>query len=238
MIPNAQFLAEANLPMAGPLNSYEKPRDNSIVAPDSSIGKKADSSLDLVLEATETLHRLSKHREAAPTDVHKRVLQLIQGSYPGAMAASTGNKWSDGSMWVRVLDMGSAQQKRVTVLNMLEYMGAWEWYDGQIKLAQNTVFTKKGKLVDRRGAATHVLDGIEKFEESIEERPRWISGVGRVTAHKEGIDLFKNSQPSVDQAQKHLRRKQITLQLIRGRKLTTKLVKELGTGILFHRKIW
>lgn len=51
MIPNVQFLAETNLLMAGLLNSYETPRDDSIVTLDSSIEKKAESSLDLILEA-------------------------------------------------------------------------------------------------------------------------------------------------------------------------------------------
>jgi len=53
--------------------------------------------------------------------------------------------------------MGSSDNQRVTILTMLEYMGAWEWYNKQIELSLTSIRTKKNKPVGRRGAATHVL---------------------------------------------------------------------------------
>jgi hypothetical protein len=46
---------------------------------------------------------------------------------------------------------------------MLEYMGAWEWYDSQVRLVQASgkVLTKRGKPVDQKGAATYLLDKIQ-----------------------------------------------------------------------------
>ncbi|RAL06642.1 uncharacterized protein BO97DRAFT_309607, partial [Aspergillus homomorphus CBS 101889] len=162
---------------------------------------RGDSIMEDVLEVARTLHQLGEHRDDASSEIHKRIFKLFHGNHVERLSVSTGNEWSDGSIWVKVLDMGSAKQRKVTILNMLEYMGAWEWYDGQIRIAQNTVFTKKGKRVDRRGAATH------------------------------------NNSSTISRMQ-DLRRKQIIMQLSRGQKLTTQLVRELGIGILFHRKIW
>ena len=51
-------------------------------------------------------------------------------------------------MWMQVLERGSSKNNKVTILNMLEYMGVWEWYNNQIKLVQATICTKKNKLVN------------------------------------------------------------------------------------------
>jgi hypothetical protein len=40
---------------------------------------------------------------------------------------------------MQVLEAGGSENQKITILNMLEYMGVWEWYDGQVKLAQVTV---------------------------------------------------------------------------------------------------
>jgi len=68
---------------------------------------------------------------------------------------------------------------------MLEYIGAWEWYDGQVKLARATVRTKKNKLVDRRGALIHVLDRMQGLQAKTELPRKWIKSVGRLTIGKE-----------------------------------------------------
>jgi hypothetical protein len=65
-------------------------------------------------------------------------------------------------MWMEVLERGSATNRRCTVLNMLEYIGASKWYDDQIELAKRTVCTKEKKAVDDKGAATHVLNRIAR----------------------------------------------------------------------------
>jgi hypothetical protein len=77
------------------------------------------------------------------------------------MSVSNLNEWLDGFMWMRVLEAGGFRNQKVTILNMLEYMGAWEWYDRQVKLSQATVRTKKNKSVNRRGAIIHVLNRMQ-----------------------------------------------------------------------------
>lgn len=70
-------------------------------------------------------------------------------------------EWSDGSMQMRVLEAGWFQNQKITILNILEYIGAQEWYNAQVKLTQATIYTKKNKPVDRRGVAIYVLNGMQ-----------------------------------------------------------------------------
>jgi len=69
---------------------------------------------------------------------------------------------------------------------MLEYMGAWEWYDRQVKLSEAKVRTKKIKPVDRRGAAIHVLNRMQGLQTNPEQPGKWIKGVGRLILEEEG----------------------------------------------------
>lgn len=85
--------------------------------------------IDMIVEAVRIIHQFSKYPHAVPQEVHSRILQTLQNDNQEAIVASNLHQWSDGSMWMQVLEMGSTQNQRVTILNMLEYMGAWEWYD-------------------------------------------------------------------------------------------------------------
>lgn len=125
--------------------------------------------------------------------------------------------------------MGESRKDRGTIQNMLEYIGAWEWYSIQVELAKKTVTTKKNKPVKQRGAAKHVMDQIQN---------RWIGGVGTVTL-QEGSSYYQagSGPASISAEAKHLQRNRISMQLNRG-KLCAKLVKELGLGILFDENIW
>ncbi|KAE8358565.1 hypothetical protein BDV27DRAFT_163459 [Aspergillus caelatus] len=188
------------------------------------------SIIDLTIKATRTICHLSKHKDGVPSDVHKRVLQSLQQAQLGVSAECTHqNHWSDGSMWVQVLEMGESRKDRGTIQNMLEYIGAWEWYNTQLELAKKTVTTKKNKPVKQRGAAMHVMDQIQN---------RWIGGVGIVTLQEGNSHYLSGSDPaSISAEEKHLQRNRISMQLNRG-KLCSKLVKELGLGILFDENIW
>ncbi|EED22537.1 hypothetical protein TSTA_060320 [Talaromyces stipitatus ATCC 10500] len=160
--------------------------------PDTDLTKGA-SFLETVYHVVNVVNQLKNYPSGLPRTVHIQILQTLQ-TYQETTMESNNDQWSDGSIWKQVLEGGSAANRRYTILNMLEYMGASKWYDSQIDLAQRTGLGHKG-------AATQVLD--------------------RITRHK---DL--------------LNRKLITNQLSRGKKLRTKLVKNLGLGILFSPDIW
>jgi hypothetical protein len=54
------------------------------------------------------------------------ILQALGDSRQDMLASSD---WSSGSMWMDILEAGSVEGQKATILRMLEYMGAWEWYD-------------------------------------------------------------------------------------------------------------
>lgn len=75
----------------------------------------------------------------------------------------------------------------------------------------------------------HVMDQIQD---------RWISGVGIVTLHEDKPNFPSKSGPvSITVKEKSLQRSHIKMQLNRGKRCT-KLVKDLGVGILFDQNIW
>lgn len=140
-----------------------------------------------------------------------------------------------------LLHFALSENQKATIFNMLEYMGAWQWYDGQIKLAQATVRTKKNKPVNHKGAAIHVLNRMQGLQPRPEKPGKWISGVGKLALGKEGDESGfspENYNAGIDERARNLQRKRISTQLSRSQKLSTKLVKELGLGILFSPKIW
>lgn len=199
------------------------------------------SLIDLVMEAVRVIHQFSKYPHAVPAGVHSRILQTHRNnSHETIDRLKPGDAWSDGSMWMRILEMGSTQNQKVTILNMIEYIGAWEWYDRQVNLAKATIRTKKGKLVDHKGAATHVLNAMGGVQWSAAPRGGSISGVGTVAIWQEedSTDLNPENDGGISAKDRQLQRKRISLQLSRGQKLSTKLIKDLGLGILFSPKIW
>lgn len=68
----------------------------------------------------------------------------------------------------------------------------------------------------------------------------WISRVGRVTLeeNKSDVLLIESGKIRITEQAKQAQRKCISVQLSRGQKLSTQLVKELGFGILFSPRIW
>ncbi|KAL4933516.1 uncharacterized protein BDV17DRAFT_111257 [Aspergillus undulatus] len=228
--PQTEEIHRRNLPASAESQDLSRPSTPK------SCGMDVPPVQKLIAEAARTLYQLSQHQDGVPKGVHRRILQSLQGSQPEALAASTSDVWSDGAIWVRVLEMGSSRQRQVTILNMLEYMGAWEWYNGQVRRAQEKILTKKGKQVDRRGATMHVLDEMQNTPTNVEGEGRWISGLGMVALNQ--VEPSQGRSVSITESDRRQQRKHFSMQLGRGQKLSTKLVKNLGIGILFSRKIW
>ena len=182
------------------------------------------SSTDMIVEATRVIHQFCQYQQDIPTEVYSRILLTLQNNED----ANSNSDWSDGATWLRVLEMGISRARKTTILNLLEYMGAWEWYDRQVKLSEGIIYTKKKKLVERRGAATHVLNELH-------EKMKSIKGVGKL-ALKEGGTA--ENCGSIPEQVKGKTRKHIHVLLNRGSVLKERLVKELGLGILFSPKIW
>jgi hypothetical protein len=191
------------------------------------------------VEAVEIIYKFSKYQDGPPRQVHARILQSLQGDSPEAVAARC-DQWSDGSMWLYMLENGSSNSKKATIFNMLEYMGACEWYDSQIELElqHGTLRTAKNKPVDRRGAAIHTLNRMQDSQMGPARQSKWISGIGRVALEGEGASQNQSTDASLTHQARVSQRTRILMQLTRGRKLRTKIVRELGFGVLFCPKIW
>ena len=187
---------------------------------------------DHILEAARIIHHLSKYPDGMPRQVYVTILRALRDSRKDVLASSD---WSTGSMWVDILEAGSVENQKVTILNMLEYMGAWEWYDSQVRLVQASgkVLTKKGKPVDHKGAATHLLDKIQRSG-------KYIKSLGMLTLEDGDatIDGPSDARGTLAERNKKLQRKRLITQLSRGQTLSNKLVKKLGLGILFDKNIW
>uniref|UniRef100_A0A093VIS8 Ubiquitin-like protease family profile domain-containing protein n=1 Tax=Talaromyces marneffei PM1 TaxID=1077442 RepID=A0A093VIS8_TALMA len=119
------------------------------------------SFLDTVHQMVDIVHLLNRYQIDLPRTVYQRILQSLHTTQEPIMDSSA-HQWSDGRMWMEVLERGSATNRRCSVLNMLEYMGASKWYDSQIEHAKRTVYTTENKPVGEKGAATHVLDHITR----------------------------------------------------------------------------
>ncbi|RHZ45233.1 uncharacterized protein CDV56_102077 [Aspergillus thermomutatus] len=97
---------------------------------------------------------------------------------------------------------------------MLGYMGFWAWQNRQIELAKGEHRNKKNEPMGEKGIKTHLLDKLLDRLQDIQ------------------------SQGGLTTDTKKSRRSRIITKLYIGKKLSTKLVKELRLGILFSHDIW
>ncbi|KAH8760754.1 hypothetical protein BGZ57DRAFT_770046 [Hyaloscypha finlandica] len=116
---------------------------------------EAPALTDMVAKAVHIIYEMSRRQEV-PTEVHSRILSTLRPSLGSMWIASTPTTWS-ASMWINVLEAGHARSKEVTILNMIEWMGASEWYDAELEQAEKAPPpTKRG--TPRKRLATVVLD--------------------------------------------------------------------------------
>ncbi|KAL4948043.1 hypothetical protein BDW69DRAFT_177197 [Aspergillus filifer] len=152
--------------------------------------------------AIDIIEKLSQELHETPRHVYAEVLQLVQGDVEG----------SSDSVWRAIIRDSFFRDQKKTIFNLLEYIGASEWFDRQVSITQDSCRTKKGQPIQATTAAGKVVDSI--WERS-NMYPDHICG-------------------KTEKAQ----RKRIWLQLHRGRRLREKIIKRLGLGILFSPKIW
>jgi hypothetical protein len=198
----------------------------------------------MIAKIVHLLHEMSRRWEI-PKEIHSRILTTIQprlGGTPATAAAvarpetvwitSSSTIWS-ASMWINTLEAGHARSKETTILNMIEWMGASEWYDAELQQAEKAPpRTKRGTL--RKRLATIVLDKYLKDACS--------------TAATEGSTDNSSSADNEDRLLSidaagiqtrilNARRRRLNNIFHRGRTLR-KLVQMTHLGILFDPDIW
>jgi hypothetical protein len=194
---------------------------------------------EMITEAVRTVFQLCRYQCAVPREVYSRII-----SDQEPINTANSDEWSDGSIWLELLETGATRSRKSTVLNMLEYMGAFDWYDRQLKRERGEFLTKcgehegdkvSGKQLGDKVARSHTLNRLQ----GLPVVGKSMNGVGRLTTIEEGeedIPLVHNS--SIAERTRQMSRSQIRMYIGRGRKLREVLVKELGLGILFSPKIW
>jgi hypothetical protein len=211
-------------------DEIQSPKPRALTRSSSSIVTM--SIKDIVIEAVRAIYQCSRYKDELPRDVYSRILSTLQRDHNEATSRrNPDSDWSDGSIWKHILEAGEARSRRSTIFNMLEYMGAWEWYDRQIKLTIAKHEAEKQKELAPETAASYVLTDLQKLKTP----GKSIKGIGILTLG-EGRDIRKSDEQEKKIARKE--RENILTQLSRGRRLKDTLVKELGLGILFSPGIW
>ena len=135
-------------------------------------------------------------------------------------------------MWINMLEAGHARSKEATILNMIEWMGASEWYDAELEQAEKAPPpTKRG--TPRKRLATIVLD---KYLKEVHNTTA-VESLGKLVL-KDNED--RPSSPNSAGIQKRIfdtRRKRLNNIFHRGRTLR-KLIQMTRLGILFDLDIW
>jgi hypothetical protein len=129
-----------------------------------------------------------------------------------------------------MLEASHARSKEATILNMIEWMGASEWYDAELEQAEKAPPpTKRG--TPRKRLATVVLDKYLKEVRDTTESP------GKL-ASKEHEDRPSSANSAGIQGRIFdARRKKLNNIFYRGRTLR-KLIQITRLGILFDPDIW
>ena len=217
-------------------------QDSPIILPPSS-PKEAPALAEMVAKAVHIIYEMSRRQEV-PLEVHSRILTTIRptlGETPATTTTvgrpdsicitSSSTTWS-ASMWINMLEAGYARSKEATILNMIEWMGASEWYDAELQQAEKAPPpTKRG--TPRKRLATIILDKYlkEARDTTAVECPEKLASKGN-----EDRPSSLNSA-GIQKRILDTRRKRLNKVFHRGRTLR-KLVQMTGLGILFDPNIW
>jgi hypothetical protein len=198
---------------------------------------------DMVAKAVHVIYEMNRRQEV-PTEVHSTILSTLRPSLVGApttaaVAERPGSIWIAGSsttwsasMWINVLEAGYARSREATILNMIELIGASEWYDAELEQAEKAPPpTKRGR--PRKRLATLVLD---KYLKEVRDTTA-MESPGRLAS--EGNEDRPSSTKSADIHSRILdtKRQRLRKNLHRGRTLR-KLIQMTRLGILFDPDIW
>ena len=86
----------------------------------------------------------------------------------------------------------------------------------------------------------NILNRTQSIQINTESSEKWISSIRRIALDQEKDEfnlLSESCNVNITEQNRQLQRKHISIQLSRGQKLSTKLIKELGLDILFSLKI-
>jgi hypothetical protein len=140
----------ATLRNTTPIQAQKVDREYMLLTQDSqtmlapSAPREAPTLTDMVAKAVHIIYEISRYQEV-PAEVHSRILSILQPSLSGTPAIATvaerpGSMWITSSsttwlasMWIHMLEAGYACSREITILNIIEWVGALEWYNTELK---------------------------------------------------------------------------------------------------------
>ena len=217
-------------------------QDSQVMLPSSTFGA-APTLVNMVAKAVHLMYEMSRRQEV-PTKVHSRILRTLRSGLGGTPATTTvterpdsmwttssSTTWS-ASMWINMLEAGHARSKEVSILNMIELMGASKWYDAELEQAEKEPpSTKRG--TPRKRLATVVLD---KYLKEARDTTA-IEGPENLALISSGDRPSSLDSSGIHKKILDMRRKRLNNTFHRGRTLR-KLVQMTHLGILFDPDIW
>jgi hypothetical protein len=90
----------------------------------------------MVAKAVHIVYEISR-RHKVLTEVYLRILTTIRpttttvGRPDSVWIISSPTTWS-ASMWINMLEASHTRSKEVTILNIIEWIGALEWYNAEL----------------------------------------------------------------------------------------------------------
>lgn len=170
----------------------------------------------MIFDAARDIYDMEVYEGQLGGEVHQEILDSLKcdhtnGVVPRLVSQPMG--WSL-TMWMNILDQGRASHKKIGILRKIEWMGASAWFDSQVEQTSNAPpKTKRG--IPMKRVSTVVLD--------------------RLLNEARNDDGDTSSMQPIDR--KAQQRKNFVDICTKGKKLR-QIVKVLGTGVLFYRRIW
>ena len=230
------------------IEAQQVDREQSLATQDSpailppSASDQTPTLAEMTAKAVHLIYEMGRRREV-PKEIHSRILTTIRHSLSGtpatptvgppdsALISSSSTLWS-ASTWITMLEAGHARSKEATILNMIEWMGASEWYDAELRQAEEAPpRTKRGTL--RKRLATIVLDKYLKEACSTAAT----DGPDNLTSDNKGRPSSLDAAGIQTRIINARRRRRLNKVFHRGRTLR-KLVQMTHLGILFDPDIW
>ncbi|KAJ0123540.1 uncharacterized protein J7T55_012005 [Diaporthe amygdali] len=176
----------------------------------------------MIFNAARDIHDMEMYEGRLGGELHRGILNSLKCDHSDeVISRPAGSIWAASrpigwslTMWMNILDQGRASHKKSGILRKIEWMGASEWFDYQTEQALKAPpRTKRGIPVKR--VSTAVLDRM--LNEALHD------------------DSDTPSEQHIDR--KAQQRKTFIDICNRGKRLR-QIVKVLGTGVLFYRRIW
>ncbi|GMG35157.1 unnamed protein product [Aspergillus oryzae] len=102
--------------------------------------------------AIDIIHQFSQELCETPQHIYTEIVRSVQEDVQ--------IQWSDDRSWRDIIEKSFFKAHRYVIFNLLEYIGASEWFDKQVSIAQESFLTKKHQPIKKSTAAGRVLDNI------------------------------------------------------------------------------